>query len=417
MRITPTVDDDRVPLETIDLFDAARYAAGGQHAAWRTLREEAPVWRQAGPGGRHFWSVTRYDDVLRVIKDHRTFSSEHGTILAVLGGDLAGGRTINLMDPPRHGAVRVPTMTLLSTGAMLDRQRIIRERVRAMVKPLLCGGEFDLARLLLPLPLLAVGDVIGIPAEYWQDVPRWTMAGVAPADPAFAEGTVEETLQSAHHELFAMFHGLVRERRARPRHDVITGLLGVEMNGGRLRTEDVVLNCYSFVMGANTTTPHVASQLLLAFAERPHLWRQLRGAPERVDDAVEEGLRWSTPTNHLVRRTNKAVTIAGTDIGEGELVCAWVASANRDESRFHDPYRFDPRRSPNPHLALGNGIHFCNGGPAARLVLRILLEELLADVARFEVCGDVRHLRSNFINGITSLPLRVHPDRSGADDE
>ncbi|GAA4463396.1 cytochrome P450 [Phytohabitans houttuyneae] len=414
MRITPTLADDRVPLDTIDLFDPARYAAGSQHAAWRTLREQAPVWRQAGPDGRPFWSVTRYDDVLRVIKDHRTFSSEHGTILAVLGGDPAGGRTINLMDPPRHGAVRVPTMTLLSTGAMLRREHVIRARVRAMVQPLLAGGELDLARLLLPLPLLAVGDIIGIPTEYWQDIPRWTMAGVAPADPAFADGTVEETLQSAHHELFAMFHALVRERRVRPQPDVITSLLGVQIDGARLRTEDVVLNCYSFVMGANTTTPHVASQLLLAFAERPDLWRELRAAPELADDAVEEGLRWSTPTNHLVRRTNKAVTIAGTDIDEGELICAWVASANRDESRFADPYRFDPRRAPNPHLALGNGIHFCNGGPAARLVLRILLEELLPHVAEFEVSGDVRHLRSNFINGLTSLPLRVHPDRTGS---
>jgi cytochrome P450 len=416
MRITPTLNDDRVPLDAIDLFDATRYAAGSQHAAWRTLRAEAPVWRQAGPGGHQFWSVTRYHDVLRVIKDHRTFSSEHGTILAVLGGDLAGGRTINLMDPPRHGAVRVPTMTLLSTSAMLSREAVIRERVRTLVKPLLSGGDFDLARLLLPLPLLAVGDVIGIPAEYGHEVPRWTMAGVAPADPAFAQGTVEETLQSAHHELFAMFYRLTRQRRARPRNDVITCLLGIQMDGVRLRTEDVILNCYSFVMGANTTTPHVASHLLLAFAERPDLWRQLRAAPERVDDAVEEGLRWSTPTNHLVRRTGKAVTIAGTAIGAGELVCAWVASANRDESHFVDPYRFDPRRSPNPHLALGNGIHFCNGGPAARLVLRILLQELLPGVARFEVAGDVRHLRSNFINGLTSLPLRIHPDGRGAGD-
>ncbi|MFI7020093.1 cytochrome P450 [Streptomyces sp. NPDC050164] len=408
MRNTLTAHDKTVTLSAIDLFDPARYAHGTQHPAWQTLREQAPVWAQKGPGGATFWSVTRYDDVLRVIKDHRTFSSEHGTILAVLGGDLAGGRTINLMDPPRHTAVRVPTMQLLSTGAMLRRQVIIRERVRELLRPLRSGGVFDLASMMLPLPLLAVGDVLGIPEEHWPDIPRWTMAGVAPDDPVFSDGSVKETLQTAHHELFALFHELVRTRRSRPESDIISRLLDVHLGGRRFSTEEVVLNCYSFIMGANTTTPHVASHLLLAFAERPELWQSLRAAPEHVDAAVEEGLRWATPTNHLVRRTNRPVEISGTDIAAGELVCAWVASANRDEHRFPHPYEFDPRRSPNQHLALGNGIHFCNGGPAARLVLRILLEELLLVVERFEVAGDVRHLSSNFINGITRLPILVH---------
>jgi cytochrome P450 len=407
VRTTLTDSDTWVGIDGIDLFDVQRYATGNQHVAWRTLRREAPVWRQPAADGTPIWSVTRYDDVLRVIKDHGSFSSEYGTILAVMGGDLAGGRTINLMDPPRHGAIRVPTMTLLSTRAMLDREESIRARVRAQVRPLRDGGRLDLAALLLPLPLMAVGDVIGIPEEYWTDIPRWTMAGVAPADPAFADGTVAETLQTAHHELFAMFHGLIRERRARPADDVISTLLAIRVDGRRLSLEEVVLNCYSFVMGANTTTPHAAAQMLLAFAERPELWERLRAEPERADTAVEEGLRWSTPTNHLMRRVARPVTIAGVPLDEGELVCAWVASANRDEERFADPYRFDDRRTPNPHLALGYGIHFCNGSPAARLVLRILLEELAPLVARFEVVGEVRHVASNFINGISSLPVRV----------
>ncbi|MEW1860531.1 cytochrome P450 [Streptomyces sp. NBC_00669] len=408
MRNALTTDDLTVPLDTIDLFDPERYAGGTQHPAWQTLRERAPVWPQTGPGGARYWSVTRYDDVLRVIKDHRTFSSEHGTILAVLDGDLAGGRTINLMDPPRHTAVRVPTMRLLSTGAMLRHEDRVRANVRALLAPLSGGGVVDLAPLVLPLPLAAVGDVIGIPSEHWADVARWTMAGVAPADPAFHDGSVQETLRTAHHELFALFHSLVRARRSRPRDDIITSLLAVEADGRRFTTEEVVLNCYSFIMGANTTTPHVAAHLLLAFAEQPELWHALRAEPHRVEAAVEEGLRWATPTNHLVRRAKHRTTIAGTEIAPAELVCAWVASANRDPSRFTDPHRFDPRRTPNPHLAFGNGIHFCNGGPAARLVLRVLLEELLPAVERWEPAGEVRHLHSNFINGITGLPLRVH---------
>jgi cytochrome P450/surfactin synthase thioesterase subunit len=407
MRNAVLTPEERVPLEAIDLFDPERFRSGTQHLSWRTLRQEAPVWPQTGPQGARFWSVTRYHDVLRVIKDHRTFSSEYGTILAVLGGDLAGGHTINLMDPPRHGAVRVPTMKLLSTGALLRHSEAVRARVRELIAPLRAGGVHDLAKLLLPLPLVAVGDIIGIPDDRWADVPRWTMAGVAPEDPAFAMGSAEETLQVAHYELFALFDELIDERRRRPRQDVISSLLELEMEGRRLTRKEVTLNCYSFIMGANTTTPHAASHLLLAFAERPHLWRELRPDPERIAGAMEEGLRWATPTNHLVRRTSQAVTIVDTRIDRGELVCAWIGSANRDERVFERPYEFDPRRSPNPHLALGNGIHFCNGGPAARLVLAILLEELREVVERFEVAGEVRHLYSNFINGITSLPLAV----------
>jgi cytochrome P450 len=163
-------------------------------------------------------------------------------------------------------------------------------------------------------------------------------------------------------------------------------------------------------MGASTTTPHTANQTLLALAERPATWERLRErAPldlYTVDNAIEEGLRWSTPTNHLMRRTTARVEIAGTEIAEGELVCAWVASANRDASVFKEPYVFDPWRSPNPHIAFGIGPHYCIGGPAARVALNVLLAQLLADFEGFEVTGEVTHLRSNFINGITRLPVR-----------
>jgi cytochrome P450 len=398
-----------ITLDQIDLFDTERFRSASQLASWELLRAQAPVWPQEGPGQQRFWSVTRYADVRRVLADHRSFSSEHGTILAVLSGDLAGGKTINLMDPPGHTAIRVPTMKLLSTGAMLKRSGRIRELVRELLVPLRAGGVHDIAALLLPLPLLAVGDVIGIPREWWTDIPGWTMAGVAPEDQAYATGGAPESLRAAHYQLFAMFDELVRARRARPREDVISKLAGLEMNGRRLTHEEIILNCYSFVMGANTTTPHVASQLLLVYATQPELWQELRANPVLADGAVEEGLRWATPTNHLVRRVTADVTIAGSHLKPGDLVCAWVASANRDERVFTDPYVFDHRRAPNPHLALGTGIHFCNGGPAARLVLRLLLDELLPVVERFELAGEVSHLRSNFINGITRLPLRVCP--------
>lgn len=408
--LTPEVaPGNRVALDDIDLFDPARFSGGSQHPAWHTLRAEAPLWRQRSADGTEFCSVTRYEDVLAVIKNSQDFSSEYGTILAVLGGDSAAGRTINLMDPPRHGRIRGSTMPMLSTGPVLRSAGRVRERVRRMLEPCRDGQVVDFAALTAGLAMAVVGDIIGVPEADWPDVAAWSMTGVAPEDPNYADGTSKATLRSAHFELFALFHDLVRERMREPADDLVSALLSTTIGGEPLSFDDVLLNCYSLVMGANTTTPHVASHMMLALAERPAQWRRLREDPSLAYTAVEEAARWATPTNHLVRRATTRVKLSAGVVEEGEMVAAWIGSANRDESVFTDPYAFDVGRWPNPHLAYGNGIHYCNGAPGARLVLQQTLEEMLAIVEHVDVAGPVAHLRSNFINGITSLPLAVTP--------
>lgn len=262
-------DEERVPLDAVDLFDASRFSAGSQHPTWHTLRAEAPLWRQRSDDGTEFCSVTRYEDVLTVLKDHRRLSSAHGTILAVLGGDSAAGRTINLMDRPGHAAIRGATMPLLSPPTVHRLSELIRDRVRAILAPCRDGGVVDLAPLMAHLPMAAVGDLIGVPENEWPDVVDRAMAGVAPLDPLYADETDDLTLRTAHFELFAMFRDIVRDRMRSPRHDIVSVLLECVVDGRKLSIEDVVLNCYSLVMGASTTTPHVASHLLLALAERP----------------------------------------------------------------------------------------------------------------------------------------------------
>ena len=399
-----------VPLTEIDLFDPDRYGTGSQHPAWHTLRREAPMWSQETAGGRRFWSATRHAEVSAILMDDRRFSSEYGTILAVAGGDSAGGKTINLMDQPRHADVRLPTMRLMSTHVMRQNTEEIRANIRDVWGPALDeGGEWDVAQLALSLPTAAIGTVLGIPRDVWADLPRWTMAGVAPGDPHYALGSTEtETLKKAHYELFALFSDLIRVRRRRRSGDLISTLLDLDFGGRRLDDHEVLLNCYSFTMGAVTTTPHVASHWLLAMAEQPEAWRRLRQDPALVPAAVEEALRWASPTNHLMRRTRVPVTVGGVDLAEGELVCAWVASANRDEAVFDDPYRFDPARELNPHVGLGIGAHRCIGGPAAQVALGVFMTEVVGAVGQIELIGDVGHLFSNFINGITHMQVGFH---------
>jgi cytochrome P450 len=142
--------------------------------------------------------------------------------------------------------------------------------------------------------------------------------------------------------------------------------------------------------------------------QNPAIWREINEDPAIMPTMVEEALRWASPVNGLLRRTTREVTLGEEVVPEGGLVCAWLASANRDEEIFADPFAFDPRRSPNPHVAFSVGPHRCIGNPSARVGLRLLLEELVAQVDFVEQTGAELHLQSNFLNGITSLPVQLH---------
>lgn len=414
MRVTRPKPDRQVPLSAIDLYEPQRYSSQSQHPAWHTLRQEAPVWAQTTPDGTRFWSATRHADVAAILMDDKGFSSEHGTILAVTGGDSAGAKTINLMDQPGHAAVRLPTMRMMSTHLMRRRAVAIRGYVRELWGDVLrSGGHLDVAQLALLLPMGVVGEILGVPREAWPELPRAAMAGVAPADPHYALcDSQDQTLQRAHFTLFSVFSDLIGQRRAKRADDLISLLLDLDFTGRPLTDHEVLLNCYSFAMGSITTTPQVASHWILAMIEQPAAWRKLRTDRKLIPLAVEESLRWASPTNHLMRRARTRVRVHDTWLDEGELICAWIASANHDESVFDEPDKFDPARAVNPHLGLGLGAHRCIGGPAAKVALAVFMEEILERTERMELDGEVQHLCSNFINGITELPVLFHADRS-----
>jgi cytochrome P450 len=398
-----------VPLEDIDLFDADVYRTGDPHVAWRTLREKAPVWRQERAGQPSFWSITRYETVSRLLKDTRRFSSTHGNILDIAEqGDSAGGHTLPLMDPPDHTLVRGPAFRTMSNLVMRDRSAKTRDRLRLLLDSCFRGETVNFAHLMLDLPMLAVGELIGIPEEFWPELPSLTMAGIAPSDPVYSAGSDSRTLAKAHMRLFAIFGDLLQRRRRKPQDDLITVLSSLDFGGRKLTDHQVMLNCYSMVMGANTTTPHVASHLIHAMARDPALWQRIRRCPELIESTVIESLRWATPTNHVMRRCTGDTEVDGIRIAKGDIVALWIASANRDEKVFPDPYTFNPARPHNPHLAFALGPHYCVGAPAAKAVLRLLVEETARQVEAIEVDGPVRHLASNFINGLTMLPVRFH---------
>ncbi|GGK78166.1 cytochrome P450 [Sphaerisporangium melleum] len=403
------------PLDSLDglrLHDPATYVAGCRHDVWLSLRRHRPVGRDHMPDGTPYWSFATYADCDKIVKDTATYSSEDGTILASVGvGDSAGGQTITLMDPPDHSAIRRPLMRTMRQSVVRRRADAVRAKVLRLIDPLLAGGEHDIARLMRLLPMVAAGDLLGIPEQHWETVAFNTTASIAPEDPEYAVGRdVGDTLRRVHHRLFAVFAETIETRRRDPGEDVVTALLGLEIGGRPIDDRRVMLNCYSVALGANSTTPHVACHTLLALAERPEIWRAVMADPALIPALVEEGARWTSPTHHLIRRVTADTELGGVRMAAGDWVCAWVASANRDEQVFDDPYAFDLRRAPNPHLGFGAGAHYCIGAPASRYALSVIFEELARRRVRFEVAGEVRHLYSNWINGITSLPMRFTPD-------
>ncbi|MER7004861.1 cytochrome P450 [Dactylosporangium sp. NPDC000555] len=407
MRITPRPPETVAPAD-IDLFDPERFRSGDQHGAWRTLRETAPVWWHERAGQSGFWCVTRYAECERVLKDYRNFSSEHGTILASVGApDPAGGATISLMDPPRHTALRTQAMRSFSHTVVRNRTPRVTARVAALVDRL-GEGEQDLAELARSLPMAVTGELMGIEEQYWDRLAHWSAVGLTPEDPAFAVGaSTAATLSTSHHEIFACFMEIIAHKRANPGDDLISALIALAPGGRPMDDGTLLLNCYSFMAGANSTTPHVINHTVLALAERPDLWRSVAADETLVPALVEEGARWTSTPYHLVRRAVNDVVLAGVPIAAGDWVCAWLPSANRDESVFADPYEFSLRTLPSPHLGFGAGPHYCIGAPLSRMALGVFFRELVRRFDGVDITAPPQHLYSNWINGFSSVPVRA----------
>jgi cytochrome P450 len=190
-------------------------------------------------------------------------------------------------------------------------------------------------------------------------------------------------------ELRAYFTSVLNERRAQPADDLIGALLAAEVDGQRLTDEELLGFCILLLVAGNITTTNLLGNAMVCFQEHPEQFARLQAEPALVRSAVEEVLRFRPPARMLARTTTRETTVGDTPIGRGELVLAWIASANHDEARFPDADQFDISRSPNPHLAFGHGIHFCIGAPLARLEGQIALEALLERLPRLRFASGI----------------------------
>ncbi|UNO40118.1 cytochrome P450 [Streptomyces sp. MST-110588] len=412
MRITDGAPvTDGVDLAAIDLFDPEFHAAGDPHQVWAAMRDRAPLHRQVLPDGRAFWSVTRYEDACRVLADHRSFTSQRGSILTQLGhDDVSSGKMLVSTDPPRHGELRRPMNKRLTARALADWESRIRRAVGHFLAPGLDGGVWDVAQRAYHLPMTVAGALLGVPEPDWEDLVRWTGMAAAPEDPLFRIGSGPATLAIAHHQLFEYFAAQFRARRRGdgPGQDLIGHLMTMDAGTGKLTEEEVVYNCYSLLLGANATTPHTVSGLLLALAERDDQLRKAASDRTLIPSLVEEGLRWTSPASSFLRYAVADTALGGGQVAAGDAVAVWIGSANRDQRVFADPYRFDILREDNRHIAFGHGPHYCLGATLARFTFRILFEEFFRLFRAVELAGPIQHLKSVFVAGLTRLPVLTH---------
>ncbi|MDU0302875.1 cytochrome P450 [Streptomyces sp. PAL114] len=408
MRLTPGPARD-VDLDTLDLFDLDLYSTGDPHPIWDAMRERAPLHHQVLPDGREFWSVTRYEDVRRVLADHREFTSERGTVPTHLGtDDAAAGVLMTSTDPPRHTEVRRPLNAKLTARAVRSWEDKIRATVRRFLEPALDGETFDLAERALLLPALVTGPLLGIPEKDWAELVQLTAMVTAPCDPHFLVGSEAATLAISHHELLNYVRDWATTRRADGGEDdsLLHHLMSVRPGGAPLSDEEIALDGYSILLGANVTTPHTVSGTVQALIERPEQYAKAQADPTLIPNLVEEGLRWTSAACNFMRYAVDDVQIGGGTVPARGAVVAWIGSANRDASVFPDPHTFDiTRDGAKRHGAFGFGPHFCIGAPLARMTLRIFFEELLEGFASIELAGEPQHLRSYFIAGTTHLPV------------
>jgi cholest-4-en-3-one 26-monooxygenase len=273
-------------------------------------------------------------------------------------------------------------------------------------------GDF-VADFTAPLTLNVLADMLGVPREDWHLMFRWTnqIAGSADQEYMVDESPVQ-SVEAARTGLFEYFGDLAERRRKEPRDDMVSVLSTAVMDGGGPMPAFELMSYFLLlVVAGNETTRNAASGGLLALVENPEQMARLRADPGLVGGAVEEIVRWTAPVIQFCRTTTQDEEIRGQRIPARSSLCLLYPSANRDAAVFESPDAFRIDRKPNPHLGFGIGEHFCLGANLARLELRVMVREVLRRLPDLELAAEPRRLRSNFINGVKTMPVRFTPSR------
>jgi len=409
-----------VTLAGVDFTDLDNFAAGFPHDLFAVHRRDAPVYWHAPsdntPDGEGFWSVATYAETLAVLRDPQTYSSVTGGSRP-FGGTLLqdlsiAGQVLNMMDDPRHAQIR----RLISSGLTPRMIGLVEDDLRARTRRLLDSVEpgvpFDfLVEIAAELPTQMICILLGVP----ESERHWLFHAIEPQfdfGMARAASVGQLTPEEAGTRMYAYGQELIASKRAEPTDDMLSVVANATVDDDGLSapflSEMELYLFFSLLFGAGAeTTRNAVAGGLLALAEHPEQLALLRSDLSLLPTAVEEIVRWTSPSPSKRRTATRDVELGGCAIEAGQKVQIWEGSANRDGLVFADPDAFDISRKPNPHLGFGQGVHYCLGASLARLELRVLYEELLARFGSVQVVKPVEWTRSNRHTGIRHMVVEL----------
>lgn len=397
----------------VDLSDSNSFLNGFPHQYFTWLRSNAPIyWHEptnVTPDKEGFWVISRHGDVNEIIMDPKTFSSDKGG-QRTSGGttikdELSAGNVLNQTDDPHHRRLRAIVNKGFTVKAIAALEEELRIRTRKLIEGISADEEFDFALTIArEIPTQAICIVLGVPEEDRLILADWVDRGI--------ETTSDEVIALEYTKKIRRYgQGLIEKKRNHPEKDIFSTIVHAQFEADGSTLSDHELRSFFgllFPAGAETTTRSISGGFL-ALLERPESWQSLQANPEHMKTAVEEIVRWTTPSCYKRRTATRDVEMHGKRIREGDKVTFWEMSANRDERVFERPFEFDITRSPNPHLGFGAGVHFCLGSTLARLELKVVFEELLASGFSFELAGDLQWTPNNRLLGLRRFPVRAIP--------
>ncbi|CAN5544869.1 cytochrome P450 [soil metagenome] len=412
------VSTTNISLADLDLFES-----GNPWRAFDELRSIDPVhWDEEDAPNHGFWSLTRYHDIVSVLRDTETFSSERGTVnLEELDAEQIEARKSMLeTDGIRHRSLRRLMQGEFTPRAVAGYETFLRGLTASTLDAAFAQGEFDFVKeVAADFPIRVLAKMLDVPDADIYKLIDWGNRMVGNDDPEHADvlASSEESEKyrllpfrsPAALEVFEYGRALADERRGTDRTDLVARLVNqVPEDGIPLSERDFNSYFLLLVVAGNETTRHTITQSMNYLMQNPDQMALLQERPELIPWAVEEFLRLASPVYHFRRTANRDAEINGKSIKEGDKVVTWFAAGNRDPEVFTNPYEMDVTRSPNEHMAFGRGgPHMCLGNALARLEIRIMFENLLPRITSMTALGEPDKLRSNFVNGIKRFPVRV----------
>jgi cholest-4-en-3-one 26-monooxygenase len=396
----------------IDILPQSLWEHGVPYDALARLREHAPVYWHAEPDGPGFWAVTRHADVKAISKDPARFSSRQAGVSRRDIEDptaLAMYRSIVIaMDPPEHGRMRGLISKAFTPRAIEGLEPVVRSIARHCVRAAVEKGKVDfIGEYAAAIPMHVISEMMGVPEEKRLRLAQLSAGLIDDQDPEVAP--TADFRETAQIEIFQIAQELAQSQSGGSGDNLSRRLLEAEIDGQRLSEMDFSLFFLFLIVAGNETTRTAMSGGLLTLIDHPDQLAALMADRSLLPRAIEEMLRYWPPIHHFRRTAMCDLELRGQVIREGDKVIMWYPAANRDETVFADPDRFDIRRHPNDHLSFGFGEHFCLGASLARLELRVMFEELLAHVRSITPLAPPRRLRSNLINGIKEMRVELQP--------